>query len=133
MDQSGHAIRLRGGWEWHNPAAPDEAPRRLALPTTWPVDAGTAATLVRRFNRPPIDANEGVILRLEQVRGLVAAGLNGTNVVAGSEIQGLLGTSNRLILEVDLAACIDGMSWGEVALVIAPANPIGDGPAAPLS
>ncbi|WZO97989.1 hypothetical protein EP7_005041 [Isosphaeraceae bacterium EP7] len=133
MDQAGHAIRLRGGWEWHNPATPDEAPRRLALPTTWPDDAGTAATLVRRFNRPPIDTDEAVILRLEQVRGLVAARLNEAEVEAGSEIQGLLGPSNRLILEVDLAACVDGRPWGEVALVIAPANPIGDGPVAALS
>jgi hypothetical protein len=133
MDPPGHAIRLRGGWEWHDPATPGEPPRRLALPTTWPADATTAARLVRRFNRPPIEAAERILLSMEQVDGLVSARLNGTDVVAGGEIGGLLGPTNRLILDVDLSSRTAETPWGEVALVIVPAKRIGEDRSAPLS
>jgi hypothetical protein len=133
MDLQGHAIRLRGGWEWHDPDAPGQPPKRLALPTAWPANSGSFARLVRRFNRPPIDADERVILSMERVDGLVSASLNEAEVVSGAEIQQILHATNRLILDVELSDCAGVASWGEVALVIVPAKQIGEGRAVPLS
>lgn len=123
-----HAIRLRGGWEWHNPAGVTP-PQRVSLPfDRWSLGAGKAR-LVRHFQRPPIEAGrETLWLRLDDVPGLISVALNGHPLNAGplSENAGPwplegLEARNRLELEVDPAGISpEGRSapWGHVSLVI---------------
>lgn len=120
---TGHAIRLRAGWEWaHRDDPTGVVPRRISLPTPWPADWDRPVSLRRRFGRPP--APGPTLLRLVQVGGLVAVRLNGVELaVPGPSDLPLppLAPRNLLVLEVDPArrgGVEGGETWGEVALIV---------------
>jgi hypothetical protein len=126
---SEHFIRLRGGWEWHEPGG-GSADRRVTLPMIWPSRLTARVRLVRSFQRPPLDpAREALALRLESVAGLVAAWLNdhelarpdpGTTTLR-LPLDAPLPSRNVLVLEVDPPPHDPAADepWGEIALVIA--------------
>jgi hypothetical protein len=126
-----HLIRLRGAWEWWDPAALGNKPRRVNLPVLWPTGMPQPFRLRRRFGAPPFDpAKEDLVLRFEDVPGLRSAWLNG-RLLVGLESQrdltqvslvGLVERRNELELEVDpggwAEAGPEAVPWGSVALVI---------------
>ena len=116
-----HLIRLRGAWDWADPAGT----RRLDLPTTWPPGLAGPLVLSRRFRRPRIDPDrESLAIRLADVPGLIVARLNGDEIArpdsGASTLEvapGPLPDGNLLTLEVDPAGVGEG-PWGSIALVI---------------
>ena len=75
-----HRIRLRGGWWCHGLSdSPSPAARQPA--TTWDPGQPGPVRLVRQFGCPAINrSRETVVLRLEDVPGLVAVQMNGCPV-----------------------------------------------------
>jgi hypothetical protein len=126
-----HQIRLRGGWQWHDPKnQATDASRLVTLPIRWPSGVQGLVRLVRHFGSPPVDAdNERIALRLENVPGLVAAQLNGRELTGNSdggwhteapfeiELRDPLAPRNMLVLDVDPPTPREG-DWGHVSLVI---------------
>lgn len=115
-----HRISLRRAWQ--SPLG------RIDLPTDWS-GAPAPDRLWRRFNRPPIEEGAGpLVLRLQDVPGLVRARLNGRDlgpppIGAPSwevPIPDLRPSGNRLDLDLDLdrAATLGPTGWGRIALVV---------------
>lgn len=127
-----HWIQLRGGWERHDPSARPGRVQRVSLPIEWPPGPPGRVRLIRRFGCPPIDpARESLVLRLENVPGLVAVRFNDRPVEPPAEAGATLCldpvlSRNELVLEVDpdLAARGGGTAgaWGRVALVVRPSS-----------
>jgi hypothetical protein len=128
-----HPIRLRGAWALATPDRPDDVlPRYVSLPVSWPESLGSPVSLVRRFQRPPVDpARERIFLRMESVLGLLSVRLNGEEIARPGpggealelEVGGRLrrGGGNELALEVDPRPARDRSPngpWGAIALVI---------------
>jgi hypothetical protein len=130
-----HVIRLRGGWLWYDVEPPADATgvgagRRISLPISWPEPARSMRTvwLFRSFGAPPLeDPRQGVALRLEQVRGIISARLNGRELARPGPgldsleipLPGGLPPRNTLVLEVDPRGLLPGPGpWGVIALVI---------------
>lgn len=126
---TGHTIRLRGAWEWRDPAS--GVSRRVALPLSLPPEGVPGVLLIRPFNRPPVDpATESIWLQLQRVPGLRSIRLNGEEIarpqVGESEhavpLDQVQPARNVLVLELGTLArqepAGDDPAWGEVALVI---------------
>jgi hypothetical protein len=124
-----HWIRLRGGWEWHDPEA--GSVRRLTLPRAGPVDHTAPLLLVRAFHRPTrLGPSASLFLSLQNVAGLLSVALNGRELARPSPgttavwlpIDQPLPARNLLSLEVDPNGIPDGDQsgslWGSIALVI---------------
>jgi hypothetical protein len=119
-----HLIRLRGGWECHDP---DGGPaRRLTLPVTWTPGVTGRRKLLRSFQRPPFDpTRESLALRLESITGVVVVRLNGRERARPGASPGVLLLSlddplplrNLLELEIEPTAC-GPEPWGVIALVV---------------
>lgn len=128
MSTTEHTIRLRGGWEWDEPALGE--PRRVVLPCRLPEQGVAGASLVRPFNRPPVDpAVESVWLQLRRVPGLEAVRLNGQEIARPEPGQDevlvpltrLAPSRNVLTLQIATIHPEAGESeWGDVALIIKP-------------
>jgi hypothetical protein len=122
---SEHLIRLRGGWEWHEPGA--DPSRRVTLPMTWPAGLSGRVRLVRSFHRPPFDpARETLAIGLESVAGLVLVRLNDRELAwpdAGVTALRLPlddPLPPRNVLELEVEPPVVGVEpWGTIALVIA--------------
>lgn len=127
-----HQIRLRGGWEWHDPSNRRSRPRAVTLPFDWPAGQASPVRLVRKFGSPPLDpSRESLVLNLERVPGLVAVRFNDRPVpLPDPESSGLSVPldqprgQNELVLDVDpvraASALRPGSQWGHIALVIRP-------------
>jgi hypothetical protein len=122
-----HLIRLRGGWERYDPAAPGgvATARPVTLPLVWPPDAPARVRLVRSFRSPEIDPRaEALELWLDDVAGVVVVDLNGQTLARPGvgtpslwlPLTGPLPSRNRLTLDVEHPPA--GGPWGRVALVI---------------
>lgn len=128
---SEHWIRLRGGWEWSDPAHPDVPARRVTLPVARSADFAGSIRLSRWFHAPPVDpASEEVVVHLDDVPGLRGVWLN-DRPIAGAPtaaqplilpLHDLLATRNRLVLEAEHPASDSDTSppapWGAIALII---------------
>jgi hypothetical protein len=134
-----HRIRLRGPWDCEPlrrvsakdaTEAPLPAPRRMTVPCRWHegglADFAGRVRLTRRFGYPgQIDAGERVWLTFAGVEGSAEVWLNDRLLgrhegAAGPfehEVTQLLGTRNRLVIEVEELTGRGGL-WGEVALEI---------------
>jgi hypothetical protein len=122
-----HLIRLRGGWELHDPAAADPGPTRLTLPTVWDArHASRPLRLVRKFRGPKV-GNARIDLAIEAVHGLRAMSLNGEPLgfdvsATGPRAVALPPLRERneleLVLELAVENAGDGPPWGRIALVI---------------
>jgi hypothetical protein len=125
-----HLIRLRAGWGCRAAGLPESQGRRLALPVCWGQESPRRVILTRRFGRPPVaTAGQALLLRMEQVEGLLSLSLNGRPIAlgpalsAGHEIElGELSNRNVLVLEVETPAFEAGpggsrREWGNIALV----------------
>jgi hypothetical protein len=125
-----YRIRLRGGWEWHEPSPPPGSPpRRVALPLQWDPAQPGPVRLIRHFGSPPIDPQrEALELRLENVPGIVALCLNGEAFSSFGDFLGLplqSGRSrNELVIDIDPRLAAQGsrpdLAWGQVAIVVRP-------------
>lgn len=124
-----HTIRLRGGWEWRDPAT--GVSRRVALPLTLPAQDVVGAVLIRRFNAPRLDqAEESVWLQMKRVPGLRSIRLNGRELAQPETgmaevvlpLDSLGPAGNVLALELGSVAAqlsgSEGADWGHVALLI---------------
>jgi hypothetical protein len=121
-----HRIRLRGGWEWHDPDGA-RPPRRAVLPLDAPPGGPGPIRLVRWFQTPRYDpARESLWLRLENVDGLGRVCLNDREIACGPfgpdptllPLGDQLPGRNRLTLDVIPAPRSDASPWGMVALAI---------------
>jgi hypothetical protein len=130
-----HAIRLRGGWERHDPSGEGWSDHacRLALPLAWAAADPPRVRLVRHFQAPPIDPlRETLGLQLDDVPGLTAVELNGQCLARPDPatrslwlpLPVPLPSRNRLVLDVATPGHeIDSATkclWGQVALVVRP-------------
>ena len=125
-----HCIRLRGGWECCPVDSSVSDTYRLTLPTRWGSDRPRRLRLTRRFNRPPLDADCWIGLRLEQVAGIQALLLNGQPLACASPDESRyeiplssLPDRNLLVLEIEPPQSTDSggavsPEWGAIALVI---------------
>jgi hypothetical protein len=125
-----HRIRLRGGWQWHEPEP--GATRLVTLPMALAAGVPQPIHLVRPFNRPPIDpARETLLIHLQHVEGLRVVRLNDREVARPETeprelwvaVEPPLPARNVLVLEAELPPPFRGTSsedspWGEVALVV---------------
>jgi hypothetical protein len=127
---SEHVIKLRGGWEWHDPAEASGL-RRATLPLDEFPAAPGRFRLVRHFQTPPLDPHsESLLLRLEHVPGLVSVSFNGVNLPTEPSgvapiwlrLEGTLARRNTLSLEIEPSAFSTfssvATSWGIISLVI---------------
>ena len=128
-----HQIRLRGGWECRAAGLPESAGERLSLPIHWPPEAPRRLQLVRRFGRPPLDA-EGhtLLLKLDHVPGIHRLLLNGNPLVHSSPGKTSYEITldrvierNILVLEIETPPPGDALAapapeWGFVSLLIRP-------------
>ena len=124
-----HTIRLRGGWEWRDPATGDSS--RVALPLTLPAQDVAGTLLVRRFNAPRLDrSEESIWLQMKRVPGLRSIRLNGRELAQPETgmaevvlpLDSLAPAGNVLALELSSVtgnlSGSEGFDWGHVALVI---------------
>ena len=123
-----HVIRLRGGW-FREELDDGHGRIRVTLPVVWPDELTGVVTLLREFQRPPIDTDQqSIMLRLDDVPGLRSVEFNGTILARPKnettrdsfDLTNRIGDRNRLRLEVDvaLARLEPGSHWGVIALVI---------------
>jgi hypothetical protein len=132
-----HTIRLRGGWTCHAAGTALESPeRRLTLPVRWGPDDTEPLILTRRFSRPRLlPDREALVLRMDQVGGILSLSLNGQSIAPISpttcryeiELGGLL-ERNELVLHVETRSreCEPaGISaeWGVISLVVRTVEP----------
>jgi hypothetical protein len=122
---SEHLIRLRGGWELHDPGASTSGWSSLTLPIAWEPRSGSRRLrLVRKFGRPSASR---VRLVLEAVEGLYAITLNGEPLAFDAASPARIVVENpplldRNVLALDVA--FEGPSdepttpWGNVALAV---------------
>jgi len=110
---------------------PESAERPLSLPVRWSEDTQGRLILTRRFGRPRVvAASEVLLLRMEQVDGIVSLSLNGHPIALAAglatahevELDGL-SARNVLVLEVEAPEfqAANGRSqqeWGLIALVV---------------
>jgi hypothetical protein len=124
-----HRIQLRGGWRRIDPGSGAAAAGWVTLPIRWPPGPAAPVRLLRDFGAPAIDPlRERLSLRFGRVPGLLAAWLNDREIVRPPltapileiELEGVLTSRNRLVLEVDPAAEDPEAAWGEIALVVRP-------------
>jgi hypothetical protein len=126
-----HWIRLRGGWEWFELSERPTRSRRLTLPVEqWPASLSGPIRLVRRFGCPPLDpARESLVLRLEDVSGLVALRFNDRQLEPPADGSDSLRLEpvlprNELVLDVDPTRATgrhdSPTRWGQIALVVRP-------------
>ncbi|WP_435010624.1 hypothetical protein P12x_001903 [Tundrisphaera lichenicola] len=128
-----HAIRLRAAWDCRDLDGESEATRRVDLPTDWPSGSPSRFLLRRKFGRPPgIESVQSIYLELLKVPGLVAAQLNGRDLLpnpaeASAWVIPLgepLPSRSVLILEVDFRDQPGPhRDWGAIALIIASPGP----------
>jgi hypothetical protein len=125
-----HLIRLRGGWESRPAMSSESEQQRLILPVRWGLRDPRQVILTRRFGRPRVQPGSRVLLRMDQVQGIVALLLNGKSIFPVSpeitryEIElPTLAERNVLVLQIELRepageiTCA-GVEWGMIALVV---------------
>jgi hypothetical protein len=124
-----HRIRLRGGWECLPIGSPESETYRLTLPTRWSLDSPASLRIIRRFNQPPLESGDELVLRMEQVPGIRRLDLDGQRMIQGSPHQSVYELAlnpsvdrHQLILEIETPtpdhAATEVPDWGAIALVI---------------